>query len=199
MSEQVIKIFLVDDAYVELEDAFVDKEKDLRSEVNKILKTIIKSAKMTKINKTMVVNIKKDDEETGERKMEQDTIKLKEVNLEKFVLESDPSWIPEKMDKDEVKIYSQKVGDATWKYLQYFSKIYGARLDKYNKSLNSDEDKQKAEFPKCFEQLIHEQLISGINTIITKHIEKEFDKEFKELEDAEDNKKPKAGSRDKKD
>jgi hypothetical protein len=199
MSEQQVKIFLVDDAYIELEDAYVDKEKDLRAEVFSQIKTLCKSAKMSKVNKTLVVNLKETDEESGQRKMKQDTVPMDEVDLDKYPVKFDPEWLPEKMKKEDSRTYTQKVGDNTWKYLKYFYQIYCARIDKYNDSLEMPkEESEKAKLPACFEQVIHEQLVQALNQIIAKNIEKEFDAEFKEINAEQDNKKPKAGSREKK-
>ncbi len=196
MQEQVVKIFLVDDAYVELEDAYVDKEKDLRAEVFQQIKILCKSAKMTKVNKTLIVNLKHTNDETAAREMKQEQIPLGDINLDKYKIKFDEDWIPEKMIRDETRTYSQKVGSKTWDYLQYFFQIYCARIDEYNDSLELPGEKEdKATQPKCFEQLMHEQLVSALNQIIMKNIEKEFDKEFKELGDKEDDKKNKGGSR----
>jgi hypothetical protein len=196
MTENVVKIFLVDDAYVELEDAYVDKEKDLRAEVFQQIKTLCKSAKMTKVNKKLVVNLKETNDETAAREMKQDTVPLGDVNLEKYKIVHNADWIPEKMDKDEARTYTQKVGDNTWKYLELFYQIYCARIDLYNDSLEMPgEKKEKADMPECFEQVMHEQLVSALNQIIMKNIEKEFDSEFKEIGEKEEGKKPKAGAR----
>jgi hypothetical protein len=198
MTEQVVKIFLVDDAYVELEDAYVDKEKDLRAEVSQQIKTLCKSAKMSKVNKSVIVNLKETDEETAQRKMKQDTVPWKDAKVDKYEVSYNPDWIPEKMEKADVKVYTQKVGDTTMRYLKLFYQIYCARIDLYNDSLEATEKSEIAEQPKCFEQVIHEQLVNSLNQIIMKNIEKEFDAEFKEVEQALEDKKPKAGSRDKK-
>lgn len=194
--EQQIKCFLADDALVELEDAYVDKQKDLRSEINQQIKILCKSAKMTKLHKTILVNRKQDDENSGERIMKQDNVPLKEVDLSKYDVAHDPAWIPEKMDKETTKAYVQKVGDKTWKYLLEFAKLYCARIDLYNASLTDKEEKEKATQPKCFEEIMHEQLINALNGIIAKNIDAEFDAEFDEIEKADE--KPKlAGERDK--
>lgn len=204
MDGQYVKIFLVDDAYTELEDALVDKEKTIRSEVTKAITELCKSAKLSKVKKTLVINIKEENEITGERALKQDTMSFREFDIDKFPVKHDPDWIPEKMDKEEVRIYKQKVGDRTWKFLLFFWKVYCNRLDQYNKSLLDTEKKEKAEFPVCFEQMIHEQLIGVLDKIISKNIEKVFEEEFREIEEAEekdkskDEDKPKlAGSREK--
>ena len=200
MADQVVKVFLVDDAYVELQDAYVDKEKDLRAEVFQQLKQLCKSAKMTKVNKTLVVNLKKINDETNERELKQESLQIgKDVDLDKYEVKFDPNWIPEKMDKNSIEVFKMKVGDNTWKYLQLFYQIYCARIDKYNSSLTSEERKKdKADLPKCFEQVIHEQLLGSLMQLIQKQIDKEFEEEFQELQKEEEDKKPKAGSRDKK-
>jgi len=191
--EQEIKIFLVEDAFVELEDAYVDKKKDLRTEIHQQIKILCKVAKMTKVHNALIANLKSEDEESGERALKQEQIPLKEVDLTKYNLPHNPDWIPEKMDKENAKTYVQKVGDNTWKYLLYYAKIYCAKTDLYNDALNSDEKSEIAKQPVCFEQVIHEQLINALNAIISKNMDKEFDKEFEELNKEKDP--PRAGAR----
>lgn len=193
--KQEIKIFLAGNTLVELEDAYVDKKKDLRTEIHQQIKVLCMGAKMTDVHRIIVVNLKKENEDTGERELAQEQIPLKEDDLSKYVISHDAAWIPEKMDKEDAKTYVQTVGDSTWRYLLYFAKIYCARIDLYNDSLNSYEKSEVAKQPVCFEQIIHEQLINALNAIISKNMDKEFDLEFEEINKEEETKPPMAGKR----
>ena len=88
-----LKVYLTEEAKVQLEDDFVDKEDDLRHFVYEQIKKLAKQAGMIVLNKQFVANLLDEDKQT-----KQETIKLKEFNLDKFALKSDATWLPENME-----------------------------------------------------------------------------------------------------
>jgi len=179
MEMHTLQVFLNEDALVQIEDEFVDKEDDLRHLVYDPIKVIAKQAKMILLNKQFVANVMDD-----EQQQEQKTIKLDEYDLEKHVVKSDPTWLPDNLSEEDSKPYKIRVGEKTWKYLQMYFQLYEARIDLYNKSLDrgaKDYEKQKAKPAECWEQIVHEQLIGPVMQKIDKSIDKELEDEFKEV------------------
>lgn len=174
-----LQVFLNEDALVQLEDEFVDKEDDLRHLIYDPVKQLAKQAKMIILNKQFVANVMDEDQV-----QKQETIKLKDFDLDKFAYKSNPEWLPENISQDEATPYKIRVGDKTWKLLETFFKLYDARVHLYNKSLDrSDKDykKKKAEPATCWQQIIHEQLIGPVMQKIDKSIDKDLEEEFKEV------------------
>lgn len=174
-----LQVFLNEDALVQLEDEFVDKEDDLRHLVYDPVKTLAKQAKMITLNKQFIANVMDEDQN-----QKQDTIKLKDFDLDKFAVKSDPDWLPKNITKNEAKPYKIRVGDKTWGLLEIFFKLYDARVDLYNKSLDrgdKDYEKKKAKPADCWQQIIHEQLIGPVMQKLDKSIDKELEDEFKEV------------------
>jgi len=178
MAYHLLKVFLSEDALVSLQDQFVDKEKALQKFIYEQVRGLCRTAKLCKINQQMMANIEKEGVMTNE------TYNLKEIDLEKYTLGSDESWLPEKYDKDSTTFYALKVGDNTYDLLLYFGQIYNARIDLYNDSIPETDINKKQKLLKpaeCMEQIIHGQLITPIMNKITEHIDKELDKEYDEL------------------
>ena len=174
-----LKVYLVEDALAELQDAFLDKEDDLRQIVYSKIRELAKQGRMIELNKQFMAN--KLDED---KKQITDAIKLKEFNLDEFELQSDPTWLPENLEKDDTASYVIKVGDKTFKSLQTYSKVYQARVDIYNKSLDKQDPNYNdimAKPAECFEQIIQQSLIQTVQDEISKVIDKGLDAEFKEI------------------
>jgi len=175
-----LKVFLTEESLIELEDDYVDKEDELHKLMFGYVKTLAKQAKMILRNKQFVANLKA--YEDGSQ--HQETIKLKKFKLSKFTIKHDAEWIPENLDKDDCKPYLIKIGPNTLKRLETYAEVYQARVDLYNDSLTArdlkDEDR-KAKPAECFEQIIHEALISNVMEKLTKLDDKEFDEEFDEV------------------
>jgi len=179
MAMHYLQVFLNEDALVDLEDEFVDKEDDLRHLIYDPVKQLAKQAKMVIRNQQFIANVMDEDQQS-----KQDTVKLKDFNLDKFTPKSDPDWLPENVTKEEAKPYKIRVGDKTWGLLETFFKLYDARVDLYNKSLDrSDKDyeKKKAKPSECWQQIVHEQLIGPVMQKLDKAIDKELEEEFKEV------------------
>lgn len=175
-----VQVFLNEDALVQLEDEFVDKEDDLRHMVYDPVKTLAKSAKMIILNKQFVCNVYDED---AQNKTGQETIQLEDIDLDKFAVKSDPDWLPENVTNDG-KPYKIRVGDKTWGLLENYFKIYQARVKTYNSSLpvKMREDEDKAAKPaECYEQILHEALIGPVMQKIDKSIDSELEAEFTEV------------------
>jgi len=186
-----VKVFMTEDALAELEDKYDEKPEDLRKVVRDKIRELVKSAKMAKLQKTVIANIEVD-EKKSENKQEQ--FPLKDFKLEKYVFKSDSDWLPKDFDEDDTKYYSIKVGSNTWKYLLMFCQLWGVRIEKWNDSLGKDDPKRKDKFmetPECREQILHEQLIPTITRELVNAVGDEFDDEFKEIDKAESAKKKK--------
>jgi len=178
MTYHLLKVFLSEDALVSLEDHFVDKEKALQKFVYEQIRGLCRTAKLCKINKQMMANIEKDGV------MSQETFNLKEIDLEKYTLESDERWLPEKYDKESTTFYALKVGDNTYELLELFAQIYNCRIELYNDSIPDNDINKESKTLKpaeCVEQIVHGQLIQPIMNKISENIDKELDKEFDEI------------------
>lgn len=168
---------LAEEAMIAFEDHFEDSE-ELRKFVFEQVKQLAKGAKLIRMNKSFTGVIEKD----GNRK--QETFYLKDINLDHHSIDSDPTWLPKNIQKNDVKYYTLKIGEKTWDALQLFSKINVARTDLYNKSLDKsdkDYDDKLMDKPKCFEQIIQENLIIQVYEKIGKNIDDELEKEDEEL------------------
>ncbi len=168
---------LAEEAMIAFEDHFEDSE-EIRKFVFEKVKQLAKTAKLVRMNKAFTGPIEKD----GNRKDE--TFYLKDVNLAHYEIDSDPTWLPKNIQKNDVKHYTLKVGEKTWDALQLFVKINIARIDLFNKSLDKSDNNYDAkllEKPECFEQIIQENLIIQVYEKIGKNIDDELEKEDAEL------------------
>ena len=186
MTMHEVKVFLIEDALVQLEDEYLDKESDLRHLIYSPLKELAKQASMVFKNNQFMANTVDEN-----NRQKQDMIKLNEFDLDKFEVESDPDWLPENIPKEKSTSYSIKVGDRTWKLLETYFKLYQARIDLYNKSLKKDRkdyDDVKAIPATCQEEILHGSLIKVVMDKISSSIDKELDEEFEEIYKPKDKK-----------
>jgi len=180
MAMHYVQVFLNEDALVQLEDEFVDKEDDLRHMVYDPVKGLAKAAKMILLNKQFVCNVY---DESEPQNAGQKTLQLEDLNLDKFKVDSDPDWRPENVS-DTGKPYKIRVGDKTWNLLTSYFQIYQVRVSEYNKSLPrklQDNEDKAAKPAKCYEQILHEALIQPVMQKIDKSIDDELEDEFKEV------------------
>jgi len=204
-----VKIFLQENAYAELEDSFVDKEQELRAEIQKTIKQMHQNAQMVETNRTLNVNVESDqiDPRTGQPAPKMEHIPFEEIDFSKYHISSDPEWTPENIPKEQCKVWQKSVSDYTWKYIQLYAIHLCARYDIYNQRLNKDDpqyESKKNTLPTCFEQVMHESLISPLMKIIMDNIGKRIDEEEKivekkEKEELEKRKGPKRNERKKQD
>jgi len=184
---KIIKLFLPNDFHEELLYQYEDKDKDLRKLVFGFLKPFGTQGKMVKLNQSIQARIMKDGKMTSE------DVSLKDVNVEKFTVPSDPKWIPEAVTSDEVTEYTQSVSQRLYDDLWYYGKVYCARLQLYNDSLDKKSpthDKDVAILPKCFEQIIQDSVVPQLSQSVVGNIDKEYDEEFEEMEKKIIDKKP---------
>jgi len=123
-----IKIPLTDTFYDEVEDAFIDKPIDAQRFIFDLVKGMCKDAKAGKLNRSCSVNVI----ENGQIK--QEFVKLNDVNLADFTLESDPTWLPKDLEKQNARNWEHKVTDKTMEYLRMYCQFVGLRFKKYNES-----------------------------------------------------------------
>lgn len=197
-----LKVFLTEESLIELEDDYVDKEDELHKLMFGYVKTLAKQAKMIVRNKQFVANLKAYEDKSPH----QETIKLKKFKLSKYSVKHDADWIPENLDKDDCKPYLIKVGPKTMSRLETYAEVYQARVFLYNDSLDDRDLKEKgrkAVSADCFEQIIHEALISNVMEKLNKLDDKELDEEFDEVnkpkseqKEHKDKKKKRSGKKD---
>ena len=85
------------------------------------------------------------------------------------------------------------MSDRLYEDLEYFAKVFCARLDIYNKSLDKkakDYKDKVAKFPACFEQVIQDNVVGQLSQAVAGNIDAEYTEEFEELEKKFEEKKP---------
>lgn len=179
---KIVKLFLPKEFYDELLYQYEEKDAELRTLVHGFLKPYGKQAKMAFLHSNIQVRLIK------KGKIEIEEKDLKELGLENSTLSFNEDWIPEKMEKENIKIYSLTISNRLYGDLLNFAKIYIVRLDMWNDSVNADtgengkiaEDKI-AKLPVCFEQIIQDVTIQNITQAVEQNIDKDYDEEFTEL------------------
>lgn len=178
-----VKLFLAEEAMIALEDHFADDDDDdaLRKFIFAQVKILAKAAKLIKMNKSFG-GVVEDDWKNNKNK--NDTFYLKDINLNDHSIDSDPSWLPKNIDKNDVKIYILKVGERTWEALQLFVKVSVARNFLFIKSLTKADpnyEDKKGEKAKCFEQVIHDNIVLAVMGKIGDNIDDQLDEEDAEV------------------
>ena len=185
-----VKLFLPNDFYEEVLYQFEGKDADLRKLIFSFLTPIGKQARMSKLNGSVQCRFMKE----GKTVMED--VELKDIDLEKHAPKSIDTWIPSKVTIDEIKIYELSVSERLYKDLTLFGKIWCARLQKWNDSLDpksNDYKTQVATQPACIEQILQDNVVTQLSKTVSENIEKDYQEEFIEIE----KKIPKPPTRDK--
>jgi hypothetical protein len=197
----VLKIPMSKDFLDELEDAFIDKDESSHDFVWKEIRRLCKDAKLGKLNKSCVVSIIKNGQQI------QDTVKLREVTL--VDVESDPKWIPNSLEQDDVGYFEHSVTDKTLKYLKLYASYSILRHQKYAQSVTEENAKliQKMQeantkqsiiddarethkktdetiargLPSCIEEAVYAGIFSVIHAHVAANIDAQFDKENEEM------------------
>jgi len=185
---KTVKLFLPNEFHEELLYQYEDKDADLRKVVFGLLKPLGKQGKMTRLSGSLQCRIMKD------KQMVMEDRDLKEIDLEILAPKSDPNWIPEKVTKEEIKTYDLSVSDRLYEDLWYFGKLFTVRLDIWNKTLDpkaDDYEKQKANLPACFEQIIQDNVVGALSRTLSEGVEKDYDEEFAEMDKKLKQNKPK--------
>jgi len=125
-----LKIPLTNEFYDELEDAFIDKPVSVQKFIFGLIKGMCKDAKAGKLNKSCSVNLIKDGQ------VQQDFVKLKDVNLAEFTLPANPDWLPKDLEKQDARSWEHQITDKTMEYLSMYCQFVGLRFAKYNESVD---------------------------------------------------------------
>ena len=184
---KTISLFLPNAMHEEVLYQYEGKDADLRKLIFGLLTPLGKQGKMVKLSGSLQARVYKD----GKLAMEDKEIK--NIDMEKLATKSDSTWIPERVTKDEIKIIKHTMSDRLYEDLEYFAKVFCARLDIYNKSLDKkakDYKDKVAKFPACFEQVIQDNVVGQLSQAVAGNIDAEYTEEFEELEKKFEEKKP---------
>ena len=129
---KTVKLFLPNEFHEEMLYQYEDKDADLRKLIFGLLKPLGKQGVMIKLNKTMQGKVKKNDKTVIE------TIELKNINLDETTVGHNPDWIPEKVTREEIKIYELTVSDRLYDDLVHFGKVYCAGIKLHNNTLDKE-------------------------------------------------------------
>jgi len=129
-------------------------------------------------------------------------ISFKEIKIEKFLPLSDPNWIPDLCDKDDIQSFEIKIGDTLIEKLRnvFATTRYGTiklndsvvawekkrdvkpdEKDAHDKMLEKDIENSKTFKAHPLEKFLHGILLKSILDRVEQHQKKIFDKEFEEL------------------
>jgi len=115
---------------IALEDCFMDTPNtDARKFIFDTLKMACHDAKKSLRNKTTLVNQRN---EFGQ--IQQQEISLKDIDLSKYELDSNPKWLPKGLEPSDSKPIELKLGDNTMQYLKAFGQIILIRHEKFNQA-----------------------------------------------------------------
>lgn len=176
---KLIKLFLPNDFHEELLYQYEGKDGDLRKLVFGFLTPLAKQGKMVLLNQMISAQIKPKEVPTVKN------YTLSEVDLEKTAVPSNPDWIPEKVTREEIKIYEQTISDRLYKDLVTFGKVYCARVKLLNDSLDTKSKEYKKNFsepPKCLEEIIQNAIVNLLSVAVAGNVDKEYGEEFAEME-----------------
>jgi len=196
MQMHELKIFLNEESFIQLEDNYINKEDDLRMIVFGHIKKLVQDARSVLRNKQFGAAVIDTDlqADKGGNPKKVEAFKLKEFDLEPYTLPSDPDWLPENLERDEVHPYKIKVGKDTYRLIEVAGQLHDAKVTLYNKNLDQKVEgfNKELEMPKhakCIEQVIHEQVISHLIALIDAAFDKEMDAELEEIYHPEKSKK----------
>ena len=202
MEHQIIKIPMPDSIFDELEETYMDNEKETSHDfIWGLVRALCRDAKLGRLNKTCTYNIVKDGVPG------QDQLKLRGFELPEA--ESYSDWIPEKLERDEIKYFEHKVTDKTMEYLRLFCSFAIIRHTKYADSLQEDNERKLAKMienkatdsqvqdakenfdqavtkfrevtPKYLQEILFNSIYPQIHRKVTENVDKEFDKENEEV------------------
>ncbi len=195
---QILRIPFDKEFLSELEDAFIGKDEDASDFIWREIRRLCKDAKIGKLNKVCVVNILQDGKQISE------TLKLKDVTLEETT--SDPEWIPNLHEKEDVTHYEHSITETTMNYLKLFGSFTILRHEKWAKSIIKENDKMLQRMrkdpkteqtviddaieafnknkqmlddakPKCLEDAIYSSIFSNLYKHVSDNIDTMLDKE----------------------
>jgi len=194
---EILRIPMTDSIFDELDEAYVGEKETAHDFVWGLVRHLCKDAKLGKLNKICQINSIKDGVPFVE------SVKLKGMTLEE--LPSNPDWIPQNMELEDIKYFEHSISDKTLKYLKVYGSFTKLRHDKYGTALEIDNERkletlekgnakpeliedakkgfsesserfQKA-IPKCLEEVVFNAIYPSIHKKVTENVEKMFDKE----------------------
>jgi len=113
---------------ISLEDCFIDvPNMDARKFVFDGIKQACGDGKRSLRNKVTPINQR---QENGQ--MKQIEYSLKGVDFSKYSLDSNTSWLPKNIDKEDNTPIELKLGDNTMKYIKIYGQIVLIRHEQYN-------------------------------------------------------------------
>lgn len=200
----IVKIPMNEEQRVSLEDCFIDiPNMDARKFMFDNLKLACQDAKRSVRNKVTNIN-----QRSEEGMMKQEEYSLKGIDFSKYVLKSNPAWIPKNGDPEDNTPIELKLGDNTMKYLNLFGSIVLIRHEQFNKSedkfletarakmLATNPPKENMEqwesaqkkmredrlgvVPTCLEDAIHTSIWPLVQQKIDQSDSQMFDKEYQE-------------------
>ncbi len=137
----IFRIPMNEETRVELEDCFIDvPNMDARKFSFDNLKMACQDAKRSFRNKITPINQRQKD-----GSMKQVEFSLKDIDLEKYTLDSSPNWIPKGMDKEDYKPIELKLGDNTMSYLRKYGQLIIVRHEQFNISEEKYLDETRAQ------------------------------------------------------
>lgn len=131
---QILKLPLTSEMFDELEEIFVGEKETAHDFVWGLVRKLCKDAKMGKLAKQCTVN----SFDKGQQIQKQ--IKLKGLELEE--VPSDPDWLPDQLEKDDVTYFEHKITDKTFKYLKLYCQFAVLRHTEYAKGLESENNRK---------------------------------------------------------
>lgn len=185
----ILKLFLPNDFYDEMMYQYKGEEgqKKLRALISSFVKPLGKQASLSILNGTTQVRIIKN----GQLTMEE--MSLKDLDYDNIQIGSDPDWIPERVTRDEIKIFEMSIPDRLHKDLMSFGRLFVARYTNWNKNLDKKDPAQLAqvaELPTCIEQVIQDTVITNLSNSLAQNIDADYDKGLEEIEKDIESKQP---------
>ena len=200
-----IHIPMNEETRIALEDVFMDNENmDARKFVFDSLKQACMDAKRSVRNNITPINQRQED-----GAMKQEEYSLKGINLDKFALPLNESWLPKGLETSDNKPIELKLGDNTMKNLKTFGNLVILRHERYNigedKYLEEQKLKMKTTMPNpeqydrwlkqqdsiredrlgivptCLEQALHTSIWPSIQQKIEQSDGLIFEKEYEEI------------------
>jgi len=149
------------------------------------LRELAKTSKLSDANRAINANVFND-----KGGVEQKPFKYKDIDLEKFILKSDPTWRPKDLEEDELSCFNLSVGEKTHNHLSNYCKIHAARIDKFNDSIPQKDGKKDEKYaqiplPKCFEEIINASLFQPVQNLLSVIASELFDEENALIEKAQ--------------
>lgn len=192
-----LRIPMLKDFFEELEDAFIDQKESAHDFIWGKMRELCADAKLGKLNRSCTYNTI----ENGAPK--QEIQKLRGLELEE--LPSNPNWLAQNMQDEEVQYFEHSVTDKTMEYLKLFASFAILRHEKFGEAIEAENEKALAKLtdpkvieetiekqkeamksyyesrPTCVEEAVFNSIFPAIYKHVAENVGKMFDKENEEL------------------